>query len=92
MSHVFAFDVPTYPRPLFITDAAINIKPSLKDKRDIAQNAINMAKAVGIECPKVAILSAVETVTSVLDSTLHAAALCKMADRYCPRLRGRVWS
>jgi phosphotransacetylase len=51
-----------------------------------------MAKAVGIECPKVAILSAVETVTSVLDSTLHAAALCKMADRYCPRLRGRVWS
>lgn len=81
MSHVFAFDVPTYPRPLFITDAAINIDPSLAQKRDIVQNAIDLAHIVGIETPKVAILSAVETVSSDIKSTLDAAALCKMAQR-----------
>jgi len=81
MSHVFVFDVPTYPRPLFITDAAINLYPTLDDKRDIVQNAIDLAGALGIEMPKVAILSAVETVIGKLQSTLEAAALCKMADR-----------
>jgi phosphate acetyltransferase/phosphate butyryltransferase len=81
MSHVFVMDVPEYPRPLFLTDAAINIYPDLEDKRDIVQNAINLAHALGIETPKVAILSAVETVTPKLRSTLEAAALCKMADR-----------
>jgi phosphate acetyltransferase len=81
ISHVFAFDVPTYPRPLFITDAAINIYPTLTDKRDIVQNAIDLVRALGIEEPKVAILSAVESVTPTIQSTLDAAALCKMADR-----------
>ncbi len=81
VSHVFAFDVPAYPRPLFITDAAINIYPDLDAKRDIVQNAIELAHALGIERPKVAILSAVETVTHKIQSTLDAAALCKMADR-----------
>jgi len=81
MSHVFAFDVPTYPRPLFITDAAINIAPDLETKADIIRNVIDLAHILAIETPKVAILSAVETVTSKLESTLHAAALCKMADR-----------
>lgn len=81
MSHVFAMDVPEYPRPLFLTDAAINIYPDLEVKRDIVQNAIDLAHALGIETPKVAILSAVETVTPKLKSTLEAAALCKMADR-----------
>lgn len=81
MSHVYAFDVPTYPRPLFITDAAINIYPTLEHKRDIVQNAIDLAHVLGIESPKVAILSAVETVTTQIRSTLEAAALCKMADR-----------
>ena len=81
MSHVFAFDVPTYARPLFITDAAINIAPGLEQKRDIVQNAIDLALALGIELPKVAVLSAVETVTPGIQSTLDAAALCKMADR-----------
>jgi len=81
MSHVFAFDVPTYPRPLFITDAAINIKPDLETKADIIRNVIDLAHLLGIEVPRVAILSAVETVTSKIESTLHAAALCKMADR-----------
>jgi len=81
MSHVFAFDVPTYPRPLFITDAAINIGPDLETKADIIRNVIDLAKLLGIETPRVAILSAVETVTSKIESTLHAAALCKMADR-----------
>jgi phosphate acetyltransferase len=81
MSHVFAIDVPTYPRPLLITDAAINIYPDLEDKRDIVQNAIDLALALGIEVPKVAILAAVETVTPKLRSTLEAAALCKMAER-----------
>jgi len=81
LSHVFAFDVPTYPRALFITDAAINIYPSLEDKRDIVQNAIDLAHGLGIRTPHVAILSAVETVTTKIHSTLDAAALCKMADR-----------
>ena len=81
MSHVFAFDVPTYSRPLFITDAAINIAPDLETKADIIRNVIDLSHILGIETPRIAILSAVETVTSKLESTLHAAALCKMADR-----------
>jgi phosphate acetyltransferase len=81
ISHVFVMDVPTYPRPLFITDAAINIAPELEDKRDIVQNAIDLARALGVDTPRVAVLSAVETVTPKLRSTLDAAALCKMADR-----------
>jgi phosphotransacetylase len=74
-------DIPTYSKPLMITDAAINIAPGLEDKRDICQNAIDLAQALGVARPKVAILSAVETVTAKLPSTLDAAALCKMADR-----------
>jgi phosphotransacetylase/acyl dehydratase len=81
ISHVFAFDVPTYPRPLLVTDAAININPTLEQMRDIVQNAIDLAQALNIETPKVALLSAVETVTRDISSTLTAAALCKMADR-----------
>jgi phosphotransacetylase len=81
MSHVFALDVPTYPKPLLITDAAINIEPDLDTKRDIVQNAIDLAHALGIKAPKVAILSAVETVYPKIRSTVEAAALCKMADR-----------
>ncbi len=81
ISHVFVIDVPAYPILLFITDAAINIYPDLEDKRDIVQNAIDLALALGIENPKVAILSAVETVTPKIRSTIEAAALCKMADR-----------
>ncbi|MFP4244961.1 MAG: bifunctional enoyl-CoA hydratase/phosphate acetyltransferase [Ectothiorhodospira sp.] len=81
VSHIMAFDVPTYPRPLFITDAAINIYPTLADKMDIVQNAIDLAHAVGNENPKVAILSALETVNPKIQSTLEAAALCKMAER-----------
>ncbi|MGJ7459089.1 bifunctional enoyl-CoA hydratase/phosphate acetyltransferase [Halomonas sp. RA08-2] len=81
ISHVMAFDVPTYPRPLFITDAAINISPSLDQKRDIICNAIELAHALGNHDPKVAILSAVETINPRIPSTLDAAALCKMADR-----------
>ncbi|AXY41797.1 bifunctional enoyl-CoA hydratase/phosphate acetyltransferase [Halomonas sp. JS92-SW72] len=81
ISHVMAFDVPTYPRPLFITDAAINISPSLDQKRDIICNAIELAHALGNQAPRVAILSAVETVNPRIPSTLDAAALCKMADR-----------
>jgi phosphate acetyltransferase len=81
LSHVFLMDVPGYPKLLMITDAAINILPSLEDKRDICQNAIDLARAIGIECPKVAILSAVETVNPRMPSTIDAAALCKMADR-----------
>ncbi len=80
MSHIFVMDVPTYPRPLFITDAALNIYPDLETKRDIVQNAIDLAHMLGIEVPKVAILSAIETVSSRIRSTLEAAALCKMAD------------
>ena len=81
VSHVFAIDAPHYPRLLFITDAAVNIYPSLEDKRDIVQNAIDLAHALGVRTPKVAILSAVELVTPKIKSTLDAAALCKMADR-----------
>ena len=81
ISHVFVIDARNYPRPLFVTDAAINVYPTLDDKRDIVQNAIDLAHALGIVTPKVAILAAVETVTTKLRSTLDAAALCKMADR-----------
>jgi phosphate acetyltransferase len=81
MSHVFALDVPSYYKPLFITDAAINIYPSLEDKRDIVQNAIDLCRILDIARPKVAILSAVETVDPKITSTLEAAALCKMAER-----------
>ena len=81
ISHCFLLSVPTYPRPIIITDAAINIQPSLEDKVDIIQNAIELAHAIGIREPKVAILSAVETMTNKIPSTLEAGALCKMADR-----------
>jgi phosphotransacetylase len=81
ISHVFLMDVPTHPHALAITDAAINIAPTLEDKRHIAQNAIDLAHAMGVAEPKVAILSAVETVNPKIPSTLDAAALCKMADR-----------
>ncbi len=80
-SHSFVMDVPTYPRLLHITDAAVNIFPDLKTKRDIAQNCIDFAHALGVVRPKVAILSAVETVNPDIPSTLDAAALCKMGDR-----------
>jgi phosphate acetyltransferase len=81
ISHVFIMDVPTYSETLFITDAAINILPDLDVKRDIVQNAIDLYTQVGLGTPRVAILSAVETVTSKIPSTIEAAALCKMADR-----------
>jgi phosphate acetyltransferase len=81
LSHVFLMDVPTYPKPLMITDAAINIAPTLEDKISIIQNAIDLAHVMGVAEPKVAILSAVETVNPKIQSTLDAAALCKMADR-----------
>ena len=81
VSHVFAFDVPTYPRPLLVSDAAINIAPSLAAMRDITQNAIDLAHALRIRSPRVALLSAVETITPDIHSTLTAAALCKMAER-----------
>ena len=81
ISHVFIMDVPTYSETLFITDAAINIFPDLDVKRDIVQNAIDLFTEVGLGTPRVAILSAVETVTSKIPSTIEAAALCKMADR-----------
>ena len=81
ITHVFVMDVPTFPRPLFITDAAINIAPDLMTKRDIVQNAIDLAQVLGVAVPKVAILSAVETPTPEITSTIDAAALCKMAER-----------
>jgi len=81
MSHVFRFDVPLYAKPLLITDAALNIRPTLLEKVDIAQNAIDFARLMGVPTPKVAILSAVETVNPNIPSTIDAAALCKMADR-----------
>lgn len=81
VSHAFVMEVPTYPKLLMITDAAINIYPDLLSKGDIVQNAIELAQAMGVERPKVAILSAVETVTPKLQATMDAAALCKMADR-----------
>jgi len=81
VSHVFIMDVPTHDQTLFITDAAVNIAPDLMAKRDIVQNAIDLFVALGLGRPKVAILSAVETVTVAIPSTIDAAALCKMADR-----------
>jgi phosphate acetyltransferase len=81
MSHVFVEGVPTYPRPLLITDTVLNVYPDLEAKKDIVQNAIDLAHVLGIDVPKVAILSAVETVSSNLQSTMDAAALSKMADR-----------
>src|SRR5881396_2032471 len=81
ISHVFIMDVPGYSETLFITDAAINIFPDLDAKRDIVQNAIDLFTQVGLGTPRVAILSAVETVTSKIPSTIEAAALCKMAER-----------
>jgi phosphate acetyltransferase len=81
ISHVFVMDVPTHPNTLFITDAAVNISPDLVSKRDIVQNAIDLYAGLGLGKPKVAILSAVETVNPSIPSTIDAAALCKMADR-----------
>src|SRR3974390_1652435 len=81
ISHVFIMDVPTYKETLFLTDAAINIFPDLDAKHDIIQNAINLFKEASLGTPRVAILSAVETVTSKIPSTIDAAALCKMAER-----------
>jgi phosphotransacetylase len=81
ISHAFVMDVPNYADPLIITDAAINILPTLSDKHDICQNAIDLAQILGFPEPRVAILSAVETVSEKLRSTLEASALCKMADR-----------
>jgi len=88
MSHVFRFEAPMYPKPLYITDAALNIAPTLLDKVDIVQNAIDFARIMGTEQPKVAVLAAVETVNPNMPSTLDAAALCKMADR--GQIRGGV--
>ena len=81
ISHVFIMDVPTYHKVLIVTDAAINIAPTLEDKVDICQNAIDLANSLGLTRPKVAILAAVETVTSKMPATIDAAALCKMAER-----------
>jgi phosphate acetyltransferase/phosphate butyryltransferase len=81
MSHVLAIDIPDFSRLLFVTDAAINVYPTLEDKRDIVQNAIEVAHALGIPAPRVAILSAIETVSDKIKATVDAAALCKMADR-----------
>jgi phosphate acetyltransferase len=88
ISHVFIMDVPTYSETLFVTDAAINIAPDLDAKRDIVQNAIDLFTQVGLGTPRVAILSAVETVTSKIPSTIEAAALCKMAER--GQIRGGI--
>jgi phosphate acetyltransferase len=81
LSHAFIMDVPTYHKVLIVTDGAINIAPSLEDKVDIVQNAIDLAVSLGVARPKVAILAAVETVNSKMPATLDAAALCKMAER-----------
>jgi phosphotransacetylase len=81
ISHVFIMDVPTYHKVLTVTDAAINIAPTLEEKVDICQNAIDLVVSLGVSLPKVAILAAVETVTSKMPATLDAAALCKMSDR-----------
>ncbi|MBS0421244.1 MAG: bifunctional enoyl-CoA hydratase/phosphate acetyltransferase [Proteobacteria bacterium] len=82
ISHVFVMDVPSYSKLLLITDAAVNITPTLEEKADIVQNAIDLAHSLGVNRPKVAILSALETVTPRIPSTIEAAALCKMADRH----------
>lgn len=81
VSHCFVMDVPAFPEPLLISDAAVNIAPTLEDKMDIVQNAIDLAHVLGIAEPRVAILSAMETVNPRVPSTIEAAALCKMADR-----------
>jgi phosphotransacetylase len=81
ISHVFVMDVPAYPRMLLVTDAAVNIAPTIVDKVDIVQNAIDLAHVLGVPCPKVAILAAVETVNPDMQATIDAAMLCKMADR-----------
>jgi len=81
ISHVFVMDVPTYHKVLVVTDGAINIAPTLEDKVDICQNAIDLAISLGVKKPKVAIIAAVETVTSKMPATIDAAALCKMAER-----------
>jgi phosphate acetyltransferase len=81
ISHVFIMDVPTYHKVLIVTDAAINIAPTLEEKVDICQNAIDLAQSLGVSTPKVAILAAIETVSSKMPATIDAAALCKMADR-----------
>jgi phosphotransacetylase len=81
ISHVFIMDVPTYHKVLIVTDAAINIAPTLEDKADICQNAIDLAQSLGLARPKVAILAAVETVNSKMPATIDAASLCKMAER-----------
>jgi phosphotransacetylase len=81
ISHVFVMDVPTYHKALIVTDGAINIAPTLEEKADICQNAIDLAISLGLEKPKVAILAAVETVTTRMPATIDAAALCKMAER-----------
>lgn len=88
VSHVFYMDVPHYPKPLFITDAAVNIQPTLEDKMHIVQNAIDFARAMGVAEPHVALLAAVETVNPRMQATVDAAALCKMADRQ--QIRGGV--
>src|SRR5690606_37113161 len=81
MTHCFLMQVPAYPRPFIITDAAVNIAPTLEDKADIVRNAITLANVIGVAGPRVAILAAVETVNPAMPATLDAAALCKMADR-----------
>jgi phosphotransacetylase len=81
ISHVFIMDIPTYHKVLMVTDAAITIAPTLEDKVDICQNAIDLAISLGVTTPKVAILAAVETVTTRMPATIDAAALCKMAER-----------
>jgi phosphotransacetylase len=81
ISHVYLMDVPDYPRPLMVTDAAVNITPHLMDKAAIVQNAIDLAHVIGIAQPRVAILAAVETINERMRSTIDAAALCKMAER-----------
>lgn len=81
ISHCFIMDVPTHPDPLIITDAAINIAPTLQEKADIVRNAVDLAHAFGVAQPRVAVLAAVETVNPQMQATLDAAALCKMADR-----------
>jgi len=88
ISHVFVMDTPAYNRTVMVTDAAINIEPELEDKQHIVQNAINLALALGVKLPKVALLSAVETINPKIKSTLDSAALCKMADR--GQIRGGV--
>jgi phosphate acetyltransferase len=81
ISHIFVLDVPAYPQMLMITDAAINVAPNAREKADIAQNAIELANALGVKKPRVAILAAVETVNPDMPATVDAAVLCKMADR-----------